>query len=124
MRRTPAQSKDGSMTEKRPMDDITDSSDFFASLHTPLSRRRVARIFARLGWSVGKGNWTDYEIRCRFAELVVEAESPILMHGTVTEVETNAEHILAPLREAGIGYTAECYSDGGDLLREFRWGPD
>jgi hypothetical protein len=105
------------------MADIPDSSDFFASLHTSLSRRRVAGLFARLGWSVRKCSWTDYEIRSPFAELVIEAESPILMHGPVAVAEANADRILAPLRDAGVAYTAECYGTGGDLLREFRWGP-
>jgi hypothetical protein len=81
-----------------------------------------ARLFERLGWRVRKCSWTDYEIRSPFAELVIEAESPILLHGPVAEVEANVGQILAPLREAGVGYTAECYSAGGDLLREFRWG--
>jgi hypothetical protein len=90
------------------MDDIPDRSNFFASLHTPLSPRRLAGLFARLGWSVRKCSWTDYEIRSPFAGLVIEAESPILMHGLVAEVKTNAERILAPLREAGMGHTAEC----------------
>ncbi len=104
------------------MDDIPDSSNFFASLHTSLSRRRVAGLFARLGWSVRKCSWTDYEIRSPFAELVIEAESLILMHGPVAEVEINANRILVPLRHAGVRYAAECYSAGNDLLQEFRWG--
>jgi hypothetical protein len=105
------------------MDDIPDRSNFFASLDTPLSRRSVAGLFARLGWSVRKCSWADYEIRSPFAELFIEAEWPILMHGPVAEVEANVERILAPLRQAGVGYAAKCYDAGGDLLREFRWRP-
>jgi hypothetical protein len=103
------------------MHDIPDRSNFFASLHTPLSRRRLVGLFARLGWSVRKCSRTDYEIRSPFAELVIEAESPILMHGPVAEVAANVERILAPLREAGVGHTAECHDADGHHLREFRW---
>lgn len=76
----------------------------------------------RLGWSVRKCSWTDYEIRSPFAELVIEAEAPILMHGPVSDVEANADRILAPLRDAGVGYCAEFYTADGSLLREHRWG--
>ena len=47
----------------------------------------------------------------------------MLMHGAVVEVEAHADRILAPLRQAGVGYTAECYGADGNSLREFRWGP-
>jgi hypothetical protein len=103
------------------MDDIRDDSYLCAALQTRLSRRRVARLFARLGWDVRKCTWTDYEVCCPFAELTIEAESPILLHGPVADVEANADRILAVLRDAGIGYTAENYNAGGSLLREFRW---
>ncbi len=101
---------------------IPDSSNFYAALHASLSRRRVAGLYARLGWSVRKCSWTDYEIRSPFAELVIEAEAPILMHGPVSDVEANADRILAPLRDAGVGYCAEFYTADGSLLREHRWG--
>jgi hypothetical protein len=44
-----------------------------------------------------------------------------LLHGPVAEVEANAGRILATLRAAGIGYTAECYGVGGELLQEWAW---
>lgn len=68
--------------------------------------------------------WTDYEVVSAFAELVVEAESPILLHGPVDDVESNADRILAPLRAAGVADTAECYGVSGELLREWRWDAD
>jgi hypothetical protein len=75
-------------------------------------------------WSVRKCSWTDFEVTSPFAELVVEAESPILMHGPVADVESNVDRILAPLRAAGVADTAECYDAGGEMLREWRWGTD
>jgi hypothetical protein len=73
-------------------------------------------------WSVRECSWTDYEVTGPFAELVVEAESPILLHGPVTDVEANADRILASLRAAGIAYTAECHGASGEQIREWRWG--
>jgi hypothetical protein len=94
---------------------------FAASLHTTRSRRRVANLFTPPTWQVRKCTWTDYEVTGPFAELVVEAESPILLHGPVADLES-VDRVLALLRAAGVAYEAECHGEGGDLLREFRWG--
>ena len=100
---------------------IPESSNFFASLRTTRARRRVAGIFTPPTWTVRRCSWTDYEVSSPFADLVIEAESPILLHGPVAEVEANADRILATLRAAGIGYSAECYEADGELLREWVW---
>jgi len=39
----------------------------------------------------------------------------------VAGVEINAEWIIATLRAAGVGYIAEGYGVGGELLREWAW---
>jgi hypothetical protein len=104
------------------MSEFPDVANFFVSLHTSLSRRRLAGFFAVMGWCVRKCSWTDFAIHCPFAELVIEAESPILLHGIVADVEANADRILAPLRKAGVDYHGECYYADGSLLRELRWG--
>jgi hypothetical protein len=103
---------------------IPKTSNFFASLHTASSRRLVVGLFLPPTWSVRKCSWTDSEVTSPFAELVVEAESPILIHGPVADVESNIDQILAPLRAAGVEYAAECYDAGGEMLREWRWGTD
>ena len=103
------------------MSDIPDGSNFFASLHTSLSRGQVAELFAPPGWQVRRCSSTDYEVIGPFAELVIEAESPILLHGPVADVHENAERVLATLRHAGVAYTAESYDAEGGLLREYRW---
>jgi hypothetical protein len=75
------------------MSDIPERSNFFGSLDTDLDRRQVAERFRSLGWEVRKCRWSDYKIRCSFAELVVEARSPILMHGAVADVVANLDRI-------------------------------
>ncbi len=101
---------------------IPEFSNFFASLHTTRSRRWVAGLFTSPAWSVRKCSLTAYEVTSPFADLVIEAESPIVLHGPVAEVEATADRILATLRSAGIRYNAECYDVGGELLREWEWG--
>ena len=101
---------------------IPGSSNFFATLHARRSRRRVAELFEPPNWSVRRCSWTDYELTTPVAEHVVEAESPILLHGSVADVEANIDQILDPLRAAGVAFTAECSSVDGELLREWRSG--
>ena len=100
---------------------IPESSNFFASLSTTRSRRSVAELFTPPTWVVRKCGWADYEVNGSFADLVIEAESPTLLHGSVADVVAKADQILATLRAAGIGYTAECYAPDGELLREWVW---
>lgn len=98
--------------------ELPDSSNFYCALLTSLTREEVAALCGALGWHVSKCSRTDYEVRSAWAELVIEGESPILMHGPVTDLAANAETLVAPLRAAGITFTAECYSPKADLLRE------
>jgi hypothetical protein len=98
--------------------ELPDTSNFYSSLHTTLSREQVAGLYGALGWRVRKCSWTDYEVFGPWAELVIETESPILMHGPVADVLAHAEELVAPLRAAGVSFTAECYGPDGELLRE------
>jgi len=96
-------------------------SNFFASLHTALSCRRIAGLFTPPTWTLRKCGWTDYEVSSPVAELVIESKSNTLMHGSVADAESSADLIFSILRAAGIGYTAECYDAGGERLREWKW---
>lgn len=63
-------------------------------------------------------DWDHLEIQCQWAELVIESESPILMHGPVADILDRAEQLVAPLRTDRIFFTAECYGPDGELLRK------
>lgn len=96
------------------MSAIPNSSNFFSSLNTRLSRKQVAALYKSLGWQVRKCSWADYEVRSNWAELVIESESPILMHGPVADLPARAEDLVAPLRTADVSFTAECYGPEPD----------
>jgi hypothetical protein len=93
------------------------------ALHTALSKEHVVDVFRHLGWRVRKCSWVDFEVASGWAELILESDRPMLFHGCVLEALPNAEPILVPLREAGIGYDAELYSEDRELLQELRWRP-
>ena len=101
---------------------IPDESNFFASLDTTLTRAKVARLYGAVGWHVRKCSWVDYEITSDWAELVIEAESPILMHGVVADLPSRVIELVSPLRAAGVVFTAECYGPAPEreLLLELR----
>jgi hypothetical protein len=73
---------------------IPESSNFFASLSTTRSRRSVAGLFTPPTWVVRKCGWADYEVNGSFADFVIEAESPTLLHGSVADVVAKADQIL------------------------------
>jgi len=75
------------------MAELPDTSNFYSSLHCGLSREQVARLFGALGWRVSKCSWTDFEVKCPWAELVIEGESTILMHGLVADVLDRPEEL-------------------------------
>jgi hypothetical protein len=104
------------------MASIPDGSNFFSALDTTLSREQVAGLYGALGWRVRKCSWVDYEVISDWARLVIEADGPILMHGPVADLPARAEELVAPLRAAGVSFTAECYGPWPkqELLRELR----
>src|SRR5688572_19418098 len=101
---------------------MPDGLNFFSSLDTALTREQVAGLYGALGWRVRKCSWVDYEIRSDWAELVIEAEGPVLMHGPVAGLPARADELVAPLRAAGVSFTAECYGPdpGREMLLELR----
>jgi hypothetical protein len=101
---------------------MPDSSNFYSSLHTRRTRREVGALFEAAGWAVREpDDWDHLEVHCPWAELVIESESPILMHGLVADVAANGDRVLAPLRAGGVGFTAEGYGPENELVREWRW---
>ena len=96
------------------MADMPNSSNFYSSLHTTLSREQVAGLYESLGWNVRKCSWVDYEVVSDWAELVIEAESPILMHGLVADLLARIGELVNPLRAAGVAFEAECYGPEPD----------
>ena len=104
------------------MADLPDGSNFFSSLHTRLKPAEVAGLYGALGWHVRKCSWVAYEVISDWAELVIEDTSPVLMHGPVADLPARAEELVAPLRVAGVSFTAECYGPDPEmsLLLELR----
>ena len=104
------------------MAEMTDGSNFYSVLNTALSKAQVATLYSVLGWKIRKCTWVDYEIESDWAALVIEADSPILMHGNVTDPLARVDELVAPLRAANIAFTAECYSESPDRqpLREIK----
>jgi len=103
------------------MDDLPETSNFYSCLCTRLTKEQVAELFRPLATKIRKCGWDEFEVFCPWAELVIEGDTPILLHGPVADVLRNAERLFALLRAVGISYSGECYSETGELLREFTW---
>ncbi len=89
---------------------------FYSSLYTRLSRRKVAQLFGDRGWSVRKCAWYDYEVISDAAELVIEATGPILLHGPVASLTEVVPQILDTLTEAGIEFSFEAYDENDKMV--------
>jgi hypothetical protein len=101
------------------MSEVPDRVNFYSTLHTKLSPWRIAKLYKARGWEVRKCAWYDYEASCPWAELVIEAASPVLMNGAVADILANADALLAPLKAANVTFLAEGYGPDRQLLREW-----
>jgi hypothetical protein len=103
---------------------LPDTSNLFGSLDTGFAPARVAQLFAFRGWEMRKCSWTDYEVTCEVAELVIKASSGkpncVLIHGAAADVVANLPQIVEPLARAGIPYSFECYDQAFELIHHAR----
>ena len=84
---------------------MPEGANFNSTLGTTLSREQVASRYGALGWQVRNGSWADFEVISDWAELVIEATGPILMHGSVADVLNRAEELVATEGFAGGSHT-------------------
>jgi hypothetical protein len=89
-------------------------------LHTQLNRNAVVAFFAASGWSTRECGFAEHEIRAPFAELVLESEDPVLLHGTVADILVNAPRIAEILQRAEISFSLECYDADGALVGQLK----
>jgi hypothetical protein len=93
------------------------------AMFTDRSREQLVKLFELPEWKVRKCAWDEFEIKSSWAEVVVEAENPVLMHGLIRDGQGNIDRILQPLREAEIAYKAEVYGENHALLHDVSWAP-
>jgi hypothetical protein len=106
------------------MANVEEFDNFYSSIDTALSRKEIAELYGAIGWRVRKCSWVDYEVVCDWAELIIESESPILMHGSVADLRNRIDELMAPLRAAHAAYSVECYRADGELEFESRFAQE
>ncbi len=103
---------------------IPEFSNVYGLLSTRRSKDWITSCFKKAGWSMRKCTWTDYEIDSDYAELIIEGDETILMHGAIADFDSNASSVVAILEENGIGYSIEHYDQAGNLLKILTNIPD
>jgi hypothetical protein len=98
------------------VDSFPERNNFYGAIETALNKSELAAVFAASGWSIRKCTWEDYELTCGFAELILEADDPMLLHGAVAEVLQNAQGVADVLRKAGATFSLECYATDHTLV--------
>jgi len=104
------------------MPELPAQTNFCSAVQTDLQPEEIARLFASPVWRVRKCSWTDYEAISDFAELVIEASNPVLVHGLVADPTVNADRVVEPLVAAGLYGSFEVYDDGHALILEKPFG--
>jgi hypothetical protein len=95
------------------------SQHLFGTVQTHHTKAELAAAFAAAGWTSRKCTWTDYDVQSDFAELVIESDDPMLIHGPVTDVIANVDRIAEVLRSMDTKFLLECQaSSDGELLRK------
>lgn len=79
------------------------------------SKTQLAEKFYQIGWSVRKASWTDYEIQCEWAELIIESDdtSP-LVSGVIDPVML--QRLAQLLTDFQIRYKLELYDEKNTIL--------
>lgn len=93
-----------------------EGSNLFGTIETTLSPADIAAHFVAAGWTSHKTGWYDYEVISEFAELLIDAASPVLIHGLVADIEDRARLIADVLGSARLNYSLECYGPEKELL--------
>jgi hypothetical protein len=102
------------------MGELPGRSNFFSTIHTTNSKEIIAALYRTEGWGVRNDGWADFELETDFAELSLEADNPILMHGLVADILQNIGRVLKPLIAAGESFSAECYDENRNLIFEIK----
>jgi hypothetical protein len=89
----------------------------YMSLWTEMTRAEIASLFSASCWSSRKCSWTDYEVRSEDnAELVIESENPMLVHGPIDSASEMVPVIRKILDDAGISYSFEAYNERDEIV--------
>jgi len=89
------------------MANVPDKPNFFSTIGAGFDRRQIAELYREAGWRIRKCDWTSFEIVSDWAELILEGESPVLFHGSVSELPSRAEELLAPLKTNGVAFITD-----------------
>jgi hypothetical protein len=95
---------------------LPESSNFFCNIDSPVSKVEIIDCFASQGWQVRKTTWEDFELRCLWAELVLESHDPVLLHGLL--MADKFDELLTLLSGLNIAYRAELYDEEGMLITQ------
>ena len=103
---------------------LSDGSNFFATIFTEKSKEKISQVYESEGWKVRKSSFTDFEISQDWASITIAGNQEILMHGIVVEVENRAFKITAPLIHHKISHKVEFYDadDNLELTQETIYG--
>ena len=101
---------------------MTDSDPYTHSIYCGLATKRslawIANSLSKLGWETRMCSWTEHELTCDDADLVLVPHDPPLLSGGILPTENALDRVVHDLQAIGIGGDFELYDDANELLRE------
>ena len=99
-----------------------DSDPYIHTIYCGLSTKRslawIAKSLAQLGWNTRMCSWTEHELTCDVADLVLMPSDPPLLSGGVVPNAEALKRILSDLRTIGVVGEYELYDAQNELLKQ------
>ena len=87
----------------------------YCGLSTTRSLGWIAHSLAKLGWQTRMCSWTEHEMTCDVADLVLMPHDPPLLSGGIMPTTEALERVVGDLRTIGVGGDFELYDENNDL---------
>lgn len=97
-----------------------DSDPFRHSIYCGLATKRslgwIAKSLAKRGWETRMCSWTEHELTCDDADLVLVPHDPPLLSGGIVPTAESRRRVLSDLRAIGVNGDYELYDERNELI--------
>jgi hypothetical protein len=93
---------------------IPTGTNVYGIIDSSLSKEEITKKFSAHGWRISKASWFDWEITNDFAELILEGNEQLLIHGPVSPDYFNT--LAEKMKEIELSFSLELYDENQNLV--------
>ena len=93
---------------------IPNGTNVHGIIYSSLSKEEITKKFSTNGWMIWKASWYDWEITNDFADLILEGDKELLIHGPVSPDYFNT--LAEKMKEIGLSFSLELYDENQNLI--------